>query len=171
MPLQFREQMQQGKRVLFPGITKAEAAGGRRALRSGAGGGGDNSRSAAQNAKKDTIAYFERQGVEVKVISGDDPVTASAEAARAGIKNAQRCIDLSNAAPEDVKNAADKYTVFGRVSPEQKKAACNGASGKGHSVGMTGGRRKRSACNEAGGLLRCHRSGQRCGVRRRSLCC
>lgn len=137
MPLQFREQMQQGKRVLFAGITrqKPQADGELCAVEPAAAG--IIADPLRKNAK-DTIAYFERQGVEVKVISGDDPVTASAVAARAGIKNAQRCIDLSNAAPEDVKNAADKYTVLGRVSPEQKKLLVTALQEKGHSVGMTG---------------------------------
>lgn len=137
MPLQFREQMQQGKRVLFAGITrqKPQADGELCAVEPAAA---VIIADPLRKNAKDTIAYFERQGVEVKVISGDDPVTASAVAARAGIKNAQRCIDLSNAAPEDVKNAADKYTVFGRVSPEQKKLFVTALQEKGHSVGMTG---------------------------------
>lgn len=137
MPLQFREQMQQGKRVLFAGITrqKPQADGELCAVKPAAA---VIIADPLRKNAKDTIAYFERQGVEVKVISGDDPVTASAVAARAGIKNAQRCIDLSNAAPEDVKNAADKYTVFGRVSPEQKKLLVTALQEKGHSVGMTG---------------------------------
>lgn len=137
MPLQFREQMQQGKRVLFAGITrqKPQADGELCAVEPAAA---VIIADPLRKNAKDTIAYFERQGVEVKAISGDDPVTASAVAARAGIKNAQRCIDLSNAAPEDVKNAADKYTVFGRVSPEQKKLLVTALQEKGHSVGMTG---------------------------------
>ncbi len=137
MPLQFREQMQQGKRVLFAGITrqKPQADGELCAVEPAAA---VIIADPLRKNAKDTIAYFERQGVEVKVISGDDPVTASAVAARAGIKNAQRCIDLSNAAPEDVKNAADKYTVFGRVSPEQKKLLVTALQEKGRSVGMTG---------------------------------
>ena len=137
MPLQFREQMQQGKRVLFAGITrqKPQADGELCAVEPAAA---VIIADPLRKNAKDTIAYFERQSVEVKVISGDDPVTASAVAARAGIKNAQRCIDLSNAAPEDVKNAADKYTVFGRVSPEQKKLLVTALQEKGHSVGMTG---------------------------------
>ena len=137
MPLQFREQIQQGKRVLFAGITrqKPQADGELCAVEPAAA---VIIADPLRKNAKDTIAYFERQGVEVKVISGDDPVTASAVAARAGIKNAQRCIDLSNAAPEDVKNAADKYTVFGRVSPEQKKLLVTALQEKGHSVGMTG---------------------------------
>lgn len=137
MPLQFREQMQQGKRVLFAGITrqKPQADGELCAVEPAAA---VIIADPLRKNAKDTIAYFERQGVEVKVISGDDPVTASAVAARAGIKNAQRCVDLSNAAPEDVKNAADKYTVFGRVSPEQKKLLVTALQEKGHSVGMTG---------------------------------
>ena len=137
MPLQFREQMQQGKRVLFAGITRQKPQADGELCAAEPAAAVIIADPLRKNAK-DTIAYFERQGVEVKVISGDDPVTASAVAARAGIKNAQRCIDLSNAAPEDVKNAADKYTVFGRVSPEQKKLLVTALQEKGHSVGMTG---------------------------------
>lgn len=137
MPLQFREQMQQGKRVLFAGTTKQKPQADGELCAVEPAAAVIIADPLRKNAK-DTIAYFERQGVEVKVISGDDPVTASAVAARAGIKNAQRCIDLSNAAPEDVKNAADKYTVFGRVSPEQKKLLVTALQEKGHSVGMTG---------------------------------
>ena len=137
MPLQFREQMQQGKRVLFAGITRQKPQADSELCAVEPAAAVIIADPLRKNAK-DTIAYFERQGVEVKVISGDDPVTASAVAARAGIKNAQRCIDLSNAAPEDVKNAADKYTVFGRVSPEQKKLLVTALQEKGHSVGMTG---------------------------------
>ncbi len=137
MPSQFREQMQQGKRVLFAGTTKQKPQADGELCAVEPAAAVIIADPLRKNAK-DTIAYFERQGVEVKVISGDDPVTASAVAARAGIKNAQRCIDLSNAAPEDVKNAADKYTVFGRVSPEQKKLLVTALQEKGHSVGMTG---------------------------------
>ena len=71
---------------------------------------------------KSTIEYFQEQNVEIKIISGDHPFTVSKIAERAGVKNASRHIDLSTlTSDEEVINAADKYTVFGRVNPQQKK--------------------------------------------------
>ena len=70
----------------------------------------------------ETIAYFAEQGVEVKVISGDDPHTVSGIAEKVGIKGAEKWIDASTLeSEEDVKEALTKYVVFGRVKPEQKQ--------------------------------------------------
>lgn len=69
----------------------------------------------------DTFAYFKEQGVAIKVISGDDnPQTVSTVALQAGIANADQYIDVSQLAEEDYLSAVEKYTVFGRVKPEQK---------------------------------------------------
>ena len=69
-----------------------------------------------------TFEFFENQGVEIKVISGDNPVTVSRIAKTAGIKNADKYIDASTLnTKEDINRAVDKYTVFGRVKPEQKR--------------------------------------------------
>lgn len=68
----------------------------------------------------DTFAYFKEQGVAIKVISGDNPQTVSTVALQAGIANADQYIDVSQLAEEDYLSAVEKYTVFGRVKPEQK---------------------------------------------------
>ena len=88
---------------------------------------------------KETFAYFARQGVQVRVISGDNPVTVSEVAAQAGIANAGRYIDASTLqTPADLANAATKYVVFGRVTPDQKRALVHAMKAKGETVAMTG---------------------------------
>ncbi len=90
-----------------------------------------------KNAKQ-TIKYFYDQGVAVKVISGDDPVTVSAVAQRAGIANAHMAIDMTGVRDEDITKIAAKYTVFGRVSPNQKKLLVSEMQKSGLNVAMTG---------------------------------
>ncbi len=87
----------------------------------------------------DTLAFFEREGVEIKVISGDDAATVSAIAARAGVRGAERFVDATTLkTPEDVKNAAARYQVFGRVTPRQKKELVEALKAQGHTIAMTG---------------------------------
>lgn len=70
----------------------------------------------------ETFQYFADQGVDIKVISGDNPVTVSKVASQAGIANADNYIDASQLkTPDDIKRAVLKYTVFGRVTPDQKR--------------------------------------------------
>lgn len=91
-----------------------------------------------ENAKK-TFEYFSSQGVAVKVISGDNPQAVSAVAAKAGIENADKFVDLSKMDDDDV--LSEKmldYTVFGRVSPEQKRLLVRNFKKAGHTVAMTG---------------------------------
>ena len=86
-----------------------------------------------------TFRFFAEQGVEIKVISGDNPITVSRVAARAGIRNAERFIDASTLKTEEgAKAAILGYTVFGRVSPEQKKLFVSALKEAGHTVAMTG---------------------------------
>lgn len=87
-----------------------------------------------------TFEYFEQQGVELKVISGDNPLTVSKVAERAGMKNAEKYVDASVDldTPDKIYEAAEKYTVFGRVSPSQKKELVAALKAHGHTVGMTG---------------------------------
>ena len=87
---------------------------------------------------KDTFAYFESQGVNIKVISGDNPYTVSAAARDAGIKDADKCVDLSGMSLEEVASVAGTYTVFGRVTPDQKKTLIQSLKADGHTVAMTG---------------------------------
>ncbi len=91
-----------------------------------------------RGAKK-TFEFFRKQGVQIRVISGDNPETVSSVAAQAGIPNAANCIDVSKLrTPESIAKAASKYTVFGRVSPEQKKLLVKAMREAGHTVAMTG---------------------------------
>ncbi len=88
---------------------------------------------------KDTFRYFREQGVSIRVISGDDPRTASRVAALAGIENAEKFLDASKLETEqDYLSAVDNYTVFGRVTPEQKKQLIAALQRRGHTVAMTG---------------------------------
>lgn len=93
-----------------------------------------------RSTAKATFDYFERQGVTLKVISGDNPLTVSKVAERAGLKNAEKYVDASVDldTPDKIYEAAEKYTVFGRVSPSQKKDLIAALKAHGHTVGMTG---------------------------------
>lgn len=86
----------------------------------------------------ETFTYFAKQGVDIKVISGDNPFTVSAAARDAGIKGYENCIDISDLSNEEVEEVASKYTVFGRVSPEQKRILVRSLKKQGHTVAMTG---------------------------------
>ena len=86
-----------------------------------------------------TFAFFRDQGVEVKVISGDDPVTVSAVAAQAGIEHADRWMDARELKTDaDIAKAVRQYTVFGRVVPNQKRKLVRALQSQGHTVAMTG---------------------------------
>ncbi len=87
---------------------------------------------------KETFAYFARQGVAVKVISGDNPKTVSAVAREAGILQAEKYIDGRELQEDDYEEAVETYTVFGRVTPAQKKGLIQALKKKGHTVAMTG---------------------------------
>jgi cation-transporting P-type ATPase E len=85
------------------------------------------------------LAYFAEQGVELKVISGDNPLTVASIAKRAGLKDADRCVDASTLERvEDLRAAAERYTVFGRVTPKQKLELVKALKEKQHTVAMTG---------------------------------
>ena len=87
----------------------------------------------------ETFRYFAQQGVAIKVISGDNPLTVSQIAAEAGIPGAENYVDASTLETEDaLRSAAEQYTVFGRVTPEQKRLLVRALRSAGHTVGMTG---------------------------------
>ena len=85
----------------------------------------------------ETIKWFKENDVEIKIISGDDPQTVSFIAERVGVENAKRYVNLEGMTLEEVKKVANKYTVFGRVSPEQKHAIIQTLK-KNNVVAMTG---------------------------------
>jgi len=91
-----------------------------------------------QNAEE-TLAYLADQGIDLKVISGDNPIAVAAIAHRAGLANADQAIDLSTLTTEaEVREAATRYTVFGRVTPEQKKLLVQELKANQRTVAMTG---------------------------------
>ncbi len=97
--------------------------------------------SIADNVREDaieTIKWFKENDVNVKVISGDNPVTVSEVAKRAGITGAEKFISLDGLNEKEVENVANKYTVFGRVSPEQKAILVRSMKSVGNTVAMTG---------------------------------
>ena len=86
-----------------------------------------------------TFAYFASQGVAIKVISGDNPMTVSEVARRAGIAGAEDFVDVSLLEnEEDFRMAVDRYTVFGRVTPDKKRKLIRAFRQQGHTVAMTG---------------------------------
>ena len=86
-----------------------------------------------------TFRYFAEQGVSIRVISGDNPLTVSEVATRAGIENADRYVDSTTLVSDrDYGDAVRKYTVFGRVTPEQKRKLIRAFQTQGHTVAMTG---------------------------------
>ncbi|MEV4106473.1 HAD-IC family P-type ATPase [Nonomuraea sp. NPDC049695] len=90
---------------------------------------------------RETLRYFARQGVTVKVISGDNPVAVSAIAADLDIPDAHRSVDartLPDDDPDKLGELLDSHTVFGRVSPQQKRAFVGALQARGHTVAMTG---------------------------------
>lgn len=87
----------------------------------------------------DTLQFFDSQGVDLKVISGDDPVTVASIARKAGLKNADRYVDATTLyTQEDLEQAVAECSVFGRVTPQQKKAMVQALKAQGHTVAMTG---------------------------------
>ena len=94
--------------------------------------------SIRQNAA-DTFAFFGEQGVQIKVISGDNPVTVSRIAAQVNIPDAEKYVDATTLRDDDmIREAVSEYTVFGRVKPEQKKSIIRALKANGKRVAMTG---------------------------------
>ena len=86
-----------------------------------------------------TFRFFQEQGVGIKIISGDNPLTVAEVARRSGVKDAERFVDASTLTADDaVAQAATQYTVFGRVTPPQKRILVNALKKAGHTVAMTG---------------------------------
>ena len=86
----------------------------------------------------ETIEWFKKNNVAIKIISGDNPITVSEVSRRVGVENADKYISLEGLSQQQVIDAADNYTVFGRVSPEQKCILVKALKAKGHKVAMTG---------------------------------
>ncbi|MCH5159643.1 MAG: HAD-IC family P-type ATPase [Clostridiales bacterium] len=87
---------------------------------------------------KETIEWFKKNDVKIKVISGDNPAAVSSIAMRVGVENAENYISLEGMSEDAVREAATKYTVFGRVSPDQKAILVKALKASGATVAMTG---------------------------------
>lgn len=87
---------------------------------------------------EETLAFFRKQGVEIKIISGDNPKTVASVAKRAGVESAENFVDMSGVSDGEIAAASQKYTVFGRVSPYQKLELVKALKNGGHTVAMTG---------------------------------
>ena len=85
-----------------------------------------------------TIAWFKNNDVKVKIISGDNPLTVAEIAKRVGVENTESFINLEGLNEKQVIAAANKYTVFGRVTPEQKAILIKAIKADGNTVAMTG---------------------------------
>ena len=95
----------------------------------------------SDNIRRDaikTIEWFKKNDVAIKVISGDNPLTVSDVAKRAGIEGADKFVSLEGMSKTEVINIANKYNVFGRVTPEQKALLIKTIKANGHTVAMTG---------------------------------
>lgn len=86
----------------------------------------------------ETINWFKQNGVKIKIISGDNPTTVSSIASRVGIEHSDKCVSLEGMSLQDVSKVADKFTIFGRVSPEQKHRLIKTLKNQGYVVAMTG---------------------------------
>lgn len=85
-----------------------------------------------------TFGYFYENDVDIKVISGDSAKTVSNIAGKAGIKNADKYLDLTGISEKEIRENVENYTVFGRAKPEHKKIIINELKKLGHKVAMTG---------------------------------
>ncbi|WP_409069678.1 HAD-IC family P-type ATPase [Clostridium sp. FAM 1755] len=92
-----------------------------------------------ENAEE-IISYFNKEKVDLKIISGDNPITVSSIAKKVGIRNAENYIDARELPEneEELRKVVDKISVFGRVSPHQKKSIVKALKSNGHTVAMTG---------------------------------
>ncbi|MBR5226825.1 MAG: HAD-IC family P-type ATPase [Clostridia bacterium] len=86
----------------------------------------------------ETIRWFKENGVKIKIISGDNPITVSTIAKRVGIEGYDQCVSLDSVPLQEVAQLAEDFTIFGRVSPEQKHHIVKSLKEKGYVVGMTG---------------------------------
>jgi cation-transporting ATPase E len=86
----------------------------------------------------DIINWFIKKGVNIKIVSGDNPFTVQEVAKKVGVVGSQNYISLEGLSKEEVEKAALKYNIFGRVTPEQKEIIVNTLKENGHTVGMFG---------------------------------
>lgn len=133
VPKEAVERMKQGKHLLFVGLCMGNVEAGGIELIAMIVISDKLRKNAVQ-----TIRYFYEQGVDVKIISGDNPAAAAAVAKLSGVRDADRLLDASGLSDEALAQAAQTHTVFGRVTPQQKKVLVAALQKQGHKVAMTG---------------------------------
>lgn len=95
-------------------------------------------RDTVRKEAPEALRFFREQGVSIQLISGDDPKTVAGIGGEAGLENADRAVDVSQMTDEQLAEIAGEYTVYGRVSPNQKRVLVQALKAKGHTVAMTG---------------------------------
>ncbi len=133
IPQEAKELMAQGKRILSVGLCSGEADAAQIKPIAMIVIADRLRKNAAQ-----TIRYFYEQGVDVKIISGDNPAAAAAVARLCDVRHAVRLLDVTGMPDEELAEAAETHTVFGRVTPRQKKVLIAALQQQGHKVAMTG---------------------------------
>lgn len=126
--------MKKGRRILYVGICNTNEITPRNITLAGKIVLSDVLRKNAS----ESVKYFKNQDVEIKVISGDNPVAASCIAGQCSIKNNDNYIDVSGLDGESLEQAAVKYTIFGRVTPEKKRIIVRALQKNNNKVAMTG---------------------------------
>ncbi len=133
IPQEAKELMAQGKRVLFLGLCSGDVDAAQIDMIAMIVIADKLRKNAAR-----TIRYFYEQGMDIKIISGDNPAAAAAVARLSGVHHADRLLDATGLTDEELTEAAESHTVFGRVTPEQKKVLISALQKQGHRVAMTG---------------------------------
>lgn len=137
LPQEIKQEGEKGKRLLCVGFAKEEIKEG--VLPPLHLLGAITLNDAIRKNVRETLDFFKREGVEVKIISGDHPVTVSSIARQAGIEDYDAYIDMSTVDSEaDLDDIVTTYRIFGRVSPSQKSQLVHALQNKGHKVAMTG---------------------------------
>lgn len=140
MPDALKSEIKRGRRVLVVSVTKDEITSRTNLSETRLTPiAGIVIRDRIRQSAPKILSYFRKQGVMVKVISGDNPVTVSMVAKDARLKNYDKAIDMMTVSEDaDFRKIAEKYTVFGRTTPQQKKKLVQALKSEGHSVAMTG---------------------------------
>ena len=137
LPKSIVEAQEDGKRALCIGYTK-EAVSVEQIPKISLVAGIIMADPLRKNAKE-MLGYFKTQSVDIKIISGDNPITVSTIAKRAGLEDYESYIDLSTIKSDaEIVDIVDKYSIFARVLPQQKSIIVKALQAKGHSVAMTG---------------------------------
>ncbi len=137
LPKNIKTYMEAGKRILLAGVTKEPVDKGQPLPKISLLAAVVIVDPIRPNASA-AMAYFRKEGVAVKIISGDNPTTVSAIAKQAGVPGAERFIDMSTVPDDRIDYAAEAYSVFGRVTPAQKRMLVQAMHKKNHTVAMTG---------------------------------